>query len=752
MRWRALVLWAALAGCRDPDGASDPFRSDPIAPYDPLAYVDPFIGTGGIGAQVTGLTPGASAPFGMTLVGPDTRHSAYGAPPFYHFGGYHYDDDLIDGFSHTHSHGMGVNDYGGIPVMPRDGWDPAWTEVPGRSAPFAHDREWAGPGWYAVDLLDQDIHVEIAATTRGAHHRYTFPAGARPVVLFDLGHTLGTVTVASADLSVDVGRGEVVGTQVLNGAYSGRYGGARHHFVAVLDPAPVAGGAWSDPAAPEPGATSCAGPTCGAWLEFPDGTAEVHLRLAMSWVDHDGARANLDAELPDLDFDARRAEVEAMWRDKLGAVRVRGGTDADLRAFHTAHYHAMLFPSRQEDVDGRYRGVDQQIHVVNHPYYSDFSMWDTFRTAHPWYALTDPVAQRDFAQSIVQMTRDGGSVPRWPLAHGYTGGMVGTPADQILSGTVLKGIEDWDWEYALDRAVEHAFGPQEQASRGGIEGYVERGWVAWEDTGAPASNTLEFAWSDHALAEWATRAGREDDAARLREQSGNWRHTWDPGMGFFRGRHADGSFDPPIDDHAWEADFVEGNAWHYLWYVPWDVPGMIEVQHGGDTAAFLDKLRRYWSDVAAEPDDLLPDDWYWHGNEPVLHYAALGSLAGDQAVTADAARWIAEHRYGDGPEGLDGNDDGGTLSAWFLFHAIGLYPVAGTDRYAIGSPIFERVEIDRPDGTWVIAAPRASDATRYVQAARAGQERLDRPVLTHDQLARGELWLTMTPNRDDAMR
>lgn len=746
-----LVFLALVGGCKKSEPVPDEV-SEPILPYDPLQYVDPFIGTGGIGGQVTGLNPGASMPFGMTLVGPDTRHSVTGAPGFYHFGGYHYDDDRIDGFSHTHSHGMGVNDYGGVLLMPRDGWDDAWTADSTRAAPFEHASEWASPGRYGVELLDHGIEVDIAATTRGAHHTYRFGLDAVPVVVLDLGHVLGDISITDANLELDLDAGTMTGLQIVDGSYSGRFGGAYHHFDIQVDPTPVAAGSWSDPASPQPGASSCAGSTCGGWFEFPEGTTEVHVRVGLSWVDTDGARTNRLAELPDLDWDARLAEAEAAWHDKLDAVRVRGGTSADLRTFHTAHYHSMLMPSRQEDVDGRYRGLDQQIHTIDHPYYSDFSMWDTFRTPHPWYTITDPETERDFAQSIVQMTLDGGSVPRWPLAHGYTGGMVGTPADQILAGTWLKGIDDWDWEIAYDACVAHAFGPQADAGRGGIDGYTSRGWVAWEDTGDPASKTLEYAWNDHALAEWAAALGNTADEAALRAQSGNWANTWDPSMGFFRGRHADGSFDEPIDEHRWQPDFTEGNAWHYRWYVPYDVDAMIDLQHSGDREAFFALQEEFWANVAAEEDDLGPDDWYWHGNEPVLHYAALGSLAGNHAITADAARWVLEHRYDDTPLGLDGNDDAGTLSSWYLFNAIGIYPIAGTTTYAITSPIFERTEIDRPDGTWVIVAQRANEATRYVQAARVNGETLPSPTFTHDQWAKGPIELTMTPNRADAMR
>jgi predicted alpha-1,2-mannosidase len=705
-----------------------------IAPYDPLTYVDPHIGTGGTGAQTTGMTPAAGWPNGLTSVGPDTRHSVYGAPAFYHFGGYHHDDDQVEGFSHTHAHGMGVNDFGAVHVMPRLGWDDAWTEGESRAAPFRSEGEQAGAGWYAVELDDDGTEVSIVATERGGLHRYRFrPGDETPVVVFDLGHRLGEVQIGEAWIRLDPTAGTVEGYQLVQGAYSGRFGGLKTHFVATVDPLPIDAGSWSKPDSPQTGEHQADGTQSGGWLVFPAGTEEVTLRVALSYVDHAGAWANHAAELEARSHDEVQASVEAAWRERLEVVRV-SATEEQRRIFHTAHFHASQMPRRMDDTDGRYRGIDGEVHSGSEPYYTDFSLWDTFRTLHPWFILAHPDVQTAFLRSLVQMTKDGGSVPKWPLGHGYTGGMVGTPADQVFAGSALKGITGWDELTAFDACYEHAIGPSDQAGRAGIRGYTERGYVAFEDAGQPASRTLEFAYNDHTLALWADKLGRTEEAGVLRAQEQSWKNTFDAAQGFFVGRYQDGSFAQLESPLSWESSFVEGNATHYRWYVPQDVDGLIDLQHGGDGNAFNAAVQAYWEAVALEPDDQLPDDLYWHGNEPVLHHAALGSLAGHPQTSVDATRWVATHRYDDTPEGLDGNDDGGTLSAWYLFAALGLYPVAGTDRYAIHAPLFERVELDRPDGTLVIRAPGAAAQAPQIVEVRADGVAVDGWVISHAAL------------------
>jgi predicted alpha-1,2-mannosidase len=509
----------------------------------------------------------------------------------------------------------------------------------------------------------------------------------------------------------------------------------------VFEPTPVSGGTWTASAAPEAGVLRAAGAgDVGGWVGFAPGTTEVTVRVSLSHVDSDGARMNHEAQLADRDFVAVEGQAEAAWSALLGGVRVQGGTEEQRVIFHTAMYHAALWPNRFQDVDGRYRGVDGEVHTADFDYHSNFSMWDTFRTTHPWFMLTQPETQADMARSLVRMVRDGGHMPRWALGHGYTGGMVGTPAAQILAGTALKGITGWDQDLAFDACFRHSTEATAEASRGGIADYLALGYVPIETSGGSASLGVEYSWNDHALWRWAEQLGRTREAAVLSEQQHNWQNHWDPSQGFIVGRYADGQFRALGNPVNWLEDYIEGNAWHYLWPAPYDVEAMVALQHDGDTDAFVAALDTYWAKVETEPDDAFPDDYYWHGNEPDLHHAWLGALVGHPEATQGPVRHIMETRYSAEPDGLDGNDDAGTLSSWYLFAAIGLYPVAGTPTYAIASPIFERVEIDRPDGTLVIEVPGVEPSPETPAQVHLGGEPLDGWTVDHaDLVAAGGL-------------
>jgi predicted alpha-1,2-mannosidase len=728
-----IAILAGLGGCtREVDVGASPVWED----YDPLDSVDPRIATGGDGAQVTGLNPGAAWPLGQVLVGPDTRSSVLGQLSFMHYGGYHADDDLVDGFSHTHGSGMGIVDYGAVHVMPRAAWSDGYTTGIGRAAPLADADEEASAGLYGVVLGDDGTRVEITASAHGAHHRYTFTGGTEPVVLFDLGHALPGVEIGDDSEVELLPDGRVVGYQRVSGGYSGRFGGIRTWFAGQLEPAPIATGAWDEPGLPVPGASAAAGATAGVWAAFPAGTTAVELRLAISVVDGAGAARNLQEELGSGSFDDHLAGARSAWGDWLAGAKIWGGPDeaTTRRIFHTAHYRTGLMPRQYGDVDGRYRGLDGEVHDAAFRYVSDLSLWDTYRTTHPWYALVHPDAQLDAVRSLVRMAEDGGSLPRWPMAHGYTGGMLGSPASIVLAETALKGLRDgWDAEVALDFVVAQSDGPTFPIGRDHVEDWVSLGWVPAEHGGS-VSEVVEYAWADAAGAAFATALGRSAEAERLEARSRQWRAVFDPAVGFAHGRNRDGTFAPFEGPESWTEDYVEGNAWHYLWQSPYDVPGLIDVHHGGDAAAFAERYAAYWDAVALEPDDQLPDDRYWHGNEPVMHYAWLGALAGYPELTVDAVDWVVHHRYSDTTEGLDGNDDAGTLSAWYLWAALGLYPVAGTDRYALAVPQVEHAEVVTEGGLLRIDAPGVAGGAAAPSVVLLGGDALPDATLTHSQL------------------
>ncbi|MFK7927552.1 MAG: GH92 family glycosyl hydrolase [Myxococcota bacterium] len=708
--------------------------AEPIADYDPLPLVDPFIGTGGLGAEVVGLNPGASAPFGFVQAGPDTRSTATGQPGFYHFGGYHYEDDRIDGFSHTHANGMGVNDLGGIHLMPRSGWDDEYVRGKKRAAPFDHDQESAGPGWYSVTLLDDGTQVDIAASPRGAVHRYRFSDPANPVLILDLAYAIGDIEIPEASISID--GATVRAFQRVDGSYSRRTGGMPHYAYAELDPAPISSGVWGEDRPPAPG-TEIDGLGVGAWMTFPEGTTEVTLRIALSTTGAEGAKINFDSEVSGHTLEEVRGETEAAWRTALSTVKVRGGTQDQQVIAHTAAYHAYLWPNLYQDVDGTYRGFDNELHTAEHDYHSAFSLWDTFRTVHPLLTLTMPRRHESMLKSLLLMGEQGGDLPRWPIGNGYTGGMIGAPGAIVLAEAHLKGLDFGDSTAAFDLAVQSAEGPRPNAGRAGIEPYRDVGYVPFDEHSGSASRTLEFAWADHSLSLWANDLGKGNQGEMLAAQSTHWANTWDPAQEAFVGRNSDGSFNELSTRDAWTPDYVEGTAWQYLFGAPTDVQGMIDLQDGGDRDRWLTRLDSFWDDAKAEPDDLIYDSYYWHGNEPDLHYAFLGSLAGDRERTADAVRWVLQTRYDTSPAGLDGNDDAGTLSSWYILASAGIYPIAGTTQYALGSPLFERVELG--DGL-VVRAEGLDDGGTVPVEVWLGDQRIEGGVIEHaDLMAAGEL-------------
>jgi predicted alpha-1,2-mannosidase len=693
------MLWWWLA-CR-PD--LDP-TAEPIAPYDPIPEVDPFIGTGGGGYEVGSVNPGALVPYGMVKLGPDT--SGFGDVEYLHCAGYYAEDTELTGFSHTHGHGIGIADFGAVLLMPRTGFTPEMTTDRGRKVTFDPASEAAEPGYYTVAWDDTQgrVTAELTATQRAGYQRYTFTSGD-PVVVLDLGHALGGNHVSDVDVHYDETTHEIVGFQRIMGSYSARIGGLPTRFAIRFDPAPSSYGGWTEKNAPSDGLdgfTLSGDVAAGLYFHFPAGTTEVRATVGISYVDTDGAKRNLDAEIPaGTPFDAVRAAATDRWREQLANVRVSGGTDRERRIFHTALYHAYQMPTRYEDVDGRYRGNDDAIHTADFGYYNDFSLWDTFRTLHPWLILARPDDQVDMGRSLVRMAEEGGALPRWPMATGETGGMVGSPADQVLAEMSAKGLDGWPEDEAFEYALAQSMGPTPRTSRPGIDEYRALGYVPWEASGSPAALTLEYAWSDAAMAAWAQRLGRPE-ADQLAVQGESFKNTYDASRQFVIGRHTDGSFTPDFDPNAWADDYVEGNAWQYLWMAPQDVAGMIAVQNGGDAAAFLARLDDFWQKTYGSEDNAFPDVYYWHGNEPDLHYAYLASMAGDRQRSIAPIEWIRANRYDDAPAGLDGNDDSGTLSAWYLWSALGLYPVAGTDRYALGAPLFDRAEVDGAAGTSVV--------------------------------------------------
>ena len=723
-------------------------EADVITDYRAVDLVDPFIATGGVGFGIGSGFPGVTAPFGMVQISPDNI-GELGRASFYTCGGYYSEYDTIMGFSHVHLYGVGANDLGNILFMPTCGpIDEAKVKPEGYRSGYDKEEETAGPGYYSVLLADTGIRVELTATERTAHHRYSFPedpSSEEVFVLIDLAHSVSDNKVKNGEVRLRPDEGTVEGWAKNHNSFSGRYNGLSIYFFARFNRPFSSFGTWKD-RRPQPGDTRQYGGNVGAYLGFDLSKGRsIEAQVGISYVSVEQAKINLLAEQPGWDFDGARQRLEDRWEAELSVLRFYGGTEKQREIMATALYHAFFMPNLFADVNGKYRGFDQQIHEAeDFVYYTNFSLWDTYRTEHPLLTLLKPGRTRDMMNSLVKMYEQGGSLPKWPMGIGYTGCMLGSSADVVIGDAYVKGIRGFDAEKAYEGMRLTAMGPAPPGAsgRGGIDDYVTLGYVS-TDHGCSVSRTLEFAIDDYAIANMARALGKADDAALFTERARNYRHLWDDDAKFFIGRDMDGAFVTDFDPTAWKEMYVEGNAWQYLWLAPQDMAGLMALFGSAD--AMLARLTDFF-DLAADEleeakDDLLkqlmPPTYYWHGNEPDIHAAYMFLQTGRPDLTQKWVHWIADRLYGTEADGLAGNDDCGTLSAWYVFSALGFYPLAGGEIYLIGSPFFKHVEVDLSGGTLVVEAPKASPENIYVQGVWLNGEELEHPCFRHGDIKDG---------------
>ena len=711
-----------------PDAGADAADTAAGPPPSPAGSVDPFIGTGAQGFNVGNAFPGACTPYGMVKVSPDTT-TTVGRPHVFHCGGYRYEDTHVLGFSHMHLHGTGVPDYGVIRFMAATGpMDDAKATPHGYRSRLDHATEEASPGRYAVTLADPDVRVELTAGPRAAWHRYTFPAGAEGVVLVDLGEVMVNGRVEDAAVTVDAAARTVRGWQHNVGDFSGRYGGFRVYFEARFDRAIDSWGVW-DTEGRHAAAVGGAGVPLGAWFAFDTATdADVTVQVGISLVSEANAAANLDADLTGATFDDQVDVAEAAWEAELGRVEIEGTTADERTIFYTALYHVMMMPTLLMDVTDEYVGIDQQVHVADgFSYYTDFSMWDTFRTLHPLVTLIQPEYAADFAQTLTRMAEDGGKMPRWPMGTGYTGSMIGSAADCVIAGTYLKGVTNFD--------VESAYAALLPATvRDGMDEYLALGYVSTTSSGS-VSKTLEYAFEDWCIANLAQALGETEDAARFYARAESYRNLWDSETQFFRPRTPEGDFETPFLPTAFADAYTEATAWQYSWFVPHDVPGLVGLF--GSPEAMVEKLDRFFAETASHFNFIVPGFYYYHGNEPSIQAAYMFLEAGRPDLAQKWARWVMATNYRTDPGGIIGNDDAGTLAAWYVFSALGFYPLPGSDRYFVGSPIVDRAVLHLAGGDLVVTVEGGGPDALYVQSVRLNGEPLDVPWFTHGDIVGG---------------
>ena len=729
----------------------------PSVVADPLAYVDPRIGSGGFGFANGSAFPGAAAPFGLAKVGPDTRGTAYDTISFLHYSGYWAEDEYIQGFSHLHLHGTGATDYGILGMMPLDTFDASRTTQKGYESHFDKSTETASAGYYAVTLDEGQIRAEIAATPHGAHHRYTYPTSTKQGhVVFDLAHHINDGEIKHSEFTLDPANKRIIGMLHHDGGMSDGYGGYDLYFDIVTRDAWTKSQVFVDGAAPVEG-TTATGTNVGFALSFDLSTgAPIEVQVGISLVSAEGAAKNRRAELPQFDFDKTHEDTAAAWLDLIGRMKIWGGTETERRIFYSSLYRAFLMPTESSDIDGQYRYGGQLQTAQGYKFFTDQSLWDTYRTLTPLYSLLAQEASRDTVQSLHAMAKISGFFPKWPIGTGESGTMLGASADVVLADAYIKGVTDFDAEgaYAMLRAaaLDDVDPPGGRGGRNFATSYNKFGYVP-ANYGRSVSNTLEYGQDDLALANFARALGKAEDADNFDDHSLNERNLFDPATGFLRARDESGVFiEQNYNPYGFTDHYAEANGWQSLW-AQHDIPGIAELLGGQE--AFVDKLTQFFEegvqDIAERPiDDRFasgaPRNAYWHGNEPCIHAAYAFAQVGRADLTQKYARWAARAHYNDLPWGLPGNDDGGTMSAWYLFTAAGFYPIPGTKRYILGTPLFPRMEIKVQQGTLLVIANNASEKNIYVKAVRWNDTPLDKPEISHDDIAKGgTLTFDMSP-------
>ena len=710
-------------------------------------FVDPMIGTGGIPWMCGMLSPAACAPFGCVRFGPDTCAAGGVAAIKTNTSGYYYAHRHLLGFSLSRLSGTGARDYGMFRVTPAAG---RGCKPKPAALAFSHKEEAAAPGCYAVDLPGAAAQCELTATAHAGLLRCTFRTDGAAGLYIDAASCISGGHTEDAAITADPAARSLTAQATLHGVFSGRYGGLPVYLYAEwdADAAVTAHTAHGD----TPDLACAAGEDAGLLLRFDGiGGKPVTLRMGISFVSAENAKENLEAEVGSASFDACLQATQAAWETRLGAINIQA--DAETKTiFYTALYHAMVMPTDFTDANGDYRGFDGETHTAtDFTYRTDLSLWDTVRNVHALYTLIAPEIQQDCLQSLLCMAAQGGLLPRWPQGGGESGSMFGNPADILFAESYLKGLPfDLDAAYAAVRTADES-----EKGREGVALYRDYGYLPDDLTPRySVSKTLEYAWEDAAAAVLAEAAGDAEAAAALRERSLNYRNLWDPSTQYFRPRNSDGSWGrmtvnmTSFFDDIFGTDFFkaycEGSARQWRWSAIHDPDGMVALF--GSEEAFAKELDAFMADAAPTLGFIDPGAGYWIGNQHDLHTAYLFNHAGRPDLTQKWVRWTLKNRFSTDPAGLDGNDDGGTLSSWYVFSALGFYPIAGTDRYWIGAPCVDSAALTLPNGgTLRIEAVNQSEKNIYVSAVTLNGTALTEPFLTHAQLrAGGTLTFTMT--------
>lgn len=698
-------------------------------------YVDPFIGTGGHGHTF----PGAMLPFGLVQISPDTRMEDWDGSS-----GYHYSDRTIMGFSQTHLSGTGAPEFCDILLMPTVGQVQmlVGNEMDSRTgygSAFSHHRESALPGYYSVLLDDYRVKAELTATMRSGFHQYTFPASDSSNIIIDL---LNRDRVIESNI-------QVLNDTVITGfRRSIRWAKDQHvYFYATFSrPFEEYGIAINDTLVDS--ITRAEGENIKAYVRYDTQEDEkILVKIGISAVSVEGAKKNLEAENRGWNFQDIRSKARSAWNKHLSKIEIEGGSEREKRIFYTSLYHTAMAPIIFNDVDGQYRGVDLEVHKAEgFTRYSVFSLWDVFRAQMPLYTILEPGRMNDFIKTFLAVYKNGGRLPHWEIWGNYSGSMIGHHSLPVILDAYNKGIRDYDIDLAYEAM-------KNQLDHSGY--YSRMGFIPADKSAGSVSVCMEYSYNDWCMAEMAKKLGKEEDFLIYQQRAQFYKNLFDPGTGFMRPKNSDRSWVRPFDPAEGSEHFVEGNSYQYSLFAPHDVNGLIDLLGGDDSfERWLDRLFTYRSEHDAGVKDasgLIGQ--YAHGNEPSHHMGYLYNYAGKAPKTQLIIRKILDSMYDDTPDGLEGNEDCGQMSAWYVLSSMGFYPVnPGDARYIIGSPLFDRATIHLENGKdFVIEARDVSGSNIYIQSATLNGLPLTKSWFSHEDISKGgELLFVMGPDPNKA--
>lgn len=707
-------------------------------------YVNPFIGTGAVHGSLSGNNyPGATVPFGMIQLSPDTRE----APDWAQASGYDYNDQTIYGFSHTRLSGTGASDLIDLLLLP--------TSEGRTSSNFSHTAEKAQPGYYQVMLADEGINAELTATTRTGIHRYSYPNGKEAQLIIDLDHSANKGSwnrrIINSQIRI-VNDRAIEGYRIITG-----WAKLRKVYFYIEFSSPILSSSLRDGDRQYENTPVINGSNLHAMLRFGKlNEKPLICKVALSPISTDNAQLNLKQEASHWDFNQYTTNADRLWEKELEKINIQG-TDLQKTIFYTALYHTLIQPNTISDVNGEYMAADYTTRQLsaNEIHYTTFSLWDTFRGAHPLYTLLNADRVTDFVKSMIRQYEYYGYLPIWQLWGQDNYCMIGNHSIPVIVDAILKGIPGIDIEKAYEAVynssvISHPNSP--------FEVWEKYGYMPENIQTQSVSITLEQAFDDWCVAQLAKKLGKNDDYERFMKRSAFYRNLFNPETGFFQSKNDKGEWIEPFDPYKYGANggypFTEGNVWQYFWYVPQNIPDLITLT--GGNKAFTAKLDTFFT-VNHQSGELNDNasgfvGQYAHGNEPSHHVAYLYTCAGEPWKTQKYVAHIMNNLYNDTSSGYAGNDDCGEMSAWYIFGALGFYPVnPASGEYIIGTPMLEKATIHLPDGkTFAIKAPRKKGNEIYIRSIKLNGKKYTKNYITHQDILNGgtlEFVMSATPQK-----